>query len=154
MGVSHGGYSDLLMNHFLHPRHAGALAGATGVGEVKGNACGDVTRTYVLVDGDYLRETGFLACGCGPGIACASYLLDRVTGRAVSEALAVQPEHIARALALPRAKRHAAEMAVESLARAVADHRIRDTSRPVGSAFNASVMPDAHDPGSPMQRGR
>ena len=146
-------YSDLVMDHFLHPRHAGALAGATGIAEVKNNTCGDVTCIYVRIEGDGLRASGFLASGCGPGIACASYLLARVTGRTVSDALAVKPENIMRALSLPSAKRHAAEMAVESLSRAVEDHRARGSPPLEGSAVQPGTSPKPLYPGNPIVKG-
>ena len=124
----HPGYSDRLMDHFMNPRHVGVLSDANGVGEVKNNTCGDVTRIFLRIEGGVLRAARFQAHGCGPGIACASYLLERVVGRPLADALAVTPASIARALELPAAKRHAAELAVSAL-RQAADHAIGGNAR-------------------------
>lgn len=153
MHPQHGPYSDLVMDHFLQPRHAGALTAATGAGEVKNNTCGDVTRIYVRIEEERVQESGFLASGCGPGIACASYLLEQVTRKTVSEALAVRPDRIVRALSLPREKRHAAEMAVESLSRAVEDHRARGSPIFAGSEARPDIAPDSPAPINSIMKG-
>jgi NifU-like protein involved in Fe-S cluster formation len=118
-------YSDRLMDHFLQPRHAGALENATAVGDARNNTCGDRTRVYLVIEGDVIREATFLGAGCGPGIACADYLLERVIGRRCREAVAVSAAEVALALELPRPKLHAAELAVAALRKALADHHTR-----------------------------
>lgn len=114
-----GPYSERLMDHFLNPRNAGQLLDASGIGEVRNRTCGDVTRVYVQIKDDKILEARFQAHGCGPGIACASYLLERVVGKPTADALGVTALGIARALTLPSSKMHAAELAVSALREAV-----------------------------------
>ena len=111
-------YSETLMDHFLEPRNVGALDDAPW-GEARQDICGDRTRIHVHLEQDRVARCTFLACGCGPGIACASWLTVRVIGRSVQEAVQVSVGEIARALELPEPKEHCAVLAVLALHRAL-----------------------------------
>lgn len=111
-------YSETLMDHFLEPRNVGALDDAPW-GEACYSTCGDRTRIHVHIERDQVARCSFLACGCGPGIACASWLTVRVIGRSVQEVAQVAVGEIARALELPEPKMHCAVLAVLALHRAL-----------------------------------
>ena len=121
-------YSERLMDHFMNPRRVGMLPHATTSAEVKYPTCGDVIRIDLQIEDDHITQAAFLGAGCGPGIACASYLLECVVGAGVDEAAAVTVDDICAALDLPAAKRHAAELAIEALRAAVAGAAIPSKS--------------------------
>ncbi len=85
-------YSEILLDHFMHPRRAGTLAAATGHGTARYETCGDITTISVLTADDKIADIRFKATGCGPGISCASVLTDMVVGLPVEEAEAVTPD--------------------------------------------------------------
>lgn len=128
-------YSDLLMDHFLHPRNVGVLPDANGVGRARNDVCGDTTQVCLRVDRDVIQSARFLANGCGPGIACASWLLEQIMGQSIDAAAQITPKQIAKALQLPSAKQHAADLAVQALHLALDDRQQRlQSSRKVMAA--------------------
>jgi len=108
-------YSNPVMDHFLHPRRAGTMPDASGSGIARYPTCGDVTRIFVKVVDGVLDDARFQGTGCGPGISCASMLLDMAVGRPVESALALSARAVADALELPEAKLHCAQLAVSAL---------------------------------------
>ncbi|HET6933121.1 MAG TPA: iron-sulfur cluster assembly scaffold protein [Candidatus Acidoferrum sp.] len=124
-------FSEIVLDHFQHPRNAGELAGATSVVEVSNPVCGDVLRLAVIVEGGIVREARFLCRGCTASIASASVLTEKVKGRRVSELKEMHAAEIAAELGgLPPASFHAAQLAedaVKAIALKIADHPTRLT---------------------------
>ena len=74
----------------------------------------------VSVSGDRVHDAGFEASGCGAATAAGSAAVTLVRGRRLLEAARVGPDEIAAELGgLSAAKRHAAELAADALARAL-----------------------------------
>ena len=42
-------YSEVVMDHFTHPRNVGVIENADGVGEVGNAKCGDIMKIYLKV---------------------------------------------------------------------------------------------------------
>ena len=40
-------YTDIVMDHFMHPRNVGEIPNADGVGEVGNAKCGDIMKMYL-----------------------------------------------------------------------------------------------------------
>jgi len=114
-------YSAKLLDHFYRPRHAGDLADPTTVAEASNPVCGDVLRLWLRVEQGRVTAASFKADGCVPIIACGSWLADRLSaGCTVEEARSITPEAATAGLdGLPPASRHAAQLAVEVLRRAL-----------------------------------
>jgi tRNA-uridine 2-sulfurtransferase len=96
-----------------------ARTGAAG-----GAACGDLIRISICVDPEApdgrIADVGFDASGCGAAIAAGSAAVTLVQGQPLLAAARVGPEQIAAELGgLHPAKRHAAELAADALARAL-----------------------------------
>lgn len=133
-------YSDLLMDHFLHPRNVGVLPDANGVGRARNDVCGDTTQIYLRINRDVIQGARFLASGCGPGIACASWLLEQVVGQPIEAATQITRKQIAKALKLPSAKQHAADLAVQALQAALADRqRLQASSKDLAAATSPAT---------------
>ena len=109
-------YSAELLDHFQHPRNAGALEQPDASVEVSNPACGDVLRLSVKVKEGRVTEIRFLAKGCVPAIACGSALTDLVRGKSVTDASRLQQEDVVKAVGgLPEASGHAGYLAIDAL---------------------------------------
>jgi nitrogen fixation NifU-like protein len=105
-------YSPTLVDHFLHPRNAGLLRDADGIGEDQFDGCGDLARFFLR----------FQTYGCGPTIAAASVASELLQGRTVEELVEVKAETIEQALGgLPEDRKHAAEVAAGAVRAAALD---------------------------------
>ncbi len=90
---------DLILDHYEHPRHYGALADATFSAEGVNAGCGDVVRLYVRLNGqDVITAVSFEGQGCTISQAAASLLTERLTGLPLREALALGEDDLAAAL--------------------------------------------------------
>jgi nitrogen fixation NifU-like protein len=113
-------YSPQVLDHFEHPRNAGALAGADACVQIENPACGDVLKLALKLSGGRIEEVRFLAKGCVASMACGSALTELVQGRTVEEARALGREDLLRAVGgLPAASMHASHLALDALAAAL-----------------------------------
>jgi nitrogen fixation NifU-like protein len=80
-------YQDVILDHSRHPRHFGALAGATHVGEGYNPLCGDRVKIYLSLDGrNRIADIKFEGKGCAISQASASLMTDMLVGRSLDEA--------------------------------------------------------------------
>lgn len=118
-------YSEILLDHFRNPRNVGSMDDASGVGEVGNEACGDIMKLYIKVDENgIIQDAKFETFGCASAIASSSIATEMIKGKPVEEAIRISNKAIAEALGgLPKNKIHCSILAVDALARAVADFR-------------------------------
>ncbi len=116
-------YGATVFEHWKHPRNLGLLENPDGYARVKGT-CGDTMEMSVRVDKDVVVACGFQTDGCGTTTVCGSAATWLATNRTFIEALgAVTCRGILEVLGgLPEADVHCAELAAETLRRALADH--------------------------------
>lgn len=122
-------YSELLLDHFRHPRHVGSLESADASVEVSNPACGDLLQLSVrLVDG-VVRDVRYQARGCTAAIACGSVLAEWMAGHTAAGVATLTAASIEQlAGGLPPASRHAAALcadAARALTQALAVARSR-----------------------------
>ena len=43
-------YSEVVMDHFTHPRNVGCIENADGIGEVGNAKCGDIMKIYLKIE--------------------------------------------------------------------------------------------------------
>jgi nitrogen fixation NifU-like protein len=80
-------YQEVILDHSRHPRHFGALEGATHTGEGYNPLCGDRVKIYLLVDEqNRIADIRFEGKGCAISQASASLMTDMLVGRTVAEA--------------------------------------------------------------------
>lgn len=76
---------DLILDHYEHPRHRGALVDADVVVKGHNPGCGDVVTVYVKVgDQGQVADMSFEGQGCTISQAAASLLAERVIGRSLA----------------------------------------------------------------------
>jgi len=80
-------YQEVILDHSRHPRHFGALADATHVGEGFNPLCGDRVKIYLMLDkNNRIADIKFEGKGCAISQASASLMTDMIVGRTVAEA--------------------------------------------------------------------
>lgn len=119
-------YSEVVLDHYQHPRNAGTLEGANAVGRAENAACGDEMQLYLEIQGARVVRASFRCFGCAASIAAGSMLTELVAGTSLTEAGALTSGAVAAALGgLPPLKVHASTLATEALQAALEDHRMR-----------------------------
>lgn len=122
-------YSEKVLDHFRNPRNQGAIADASGIGEVGNPRCGDMMKIYIKVstgaDGqEIVDDIKFETLGCGAAIATSSMLTEMVKGKTLEEAMKIEKLDIANALdGLPAPKLHCSILAHDGLREAVIDYK-------------------------------
>ena len=109
-------YSPQVLDHFEHPRNAGALDAADGEVRVENPACGDVLQLMVKIANGRIEAIRFLAKGCVASMACGSAITELATGKTIAEARTLSRDGVLRAVGgLPPASIHASHLAVDAL---------------------------------------
>jgi nitrogen fixation NifU-like protein len=116
-------YGPTVLDHWKNPRNLGLLENPDGYARLSGT-CGDTMEMSVRVDGDVVAACGFVTDGCGSTVVCGSAATWLATNRNLIEALgAVTARGILELLGgLPEGDVHCAELAAETLRRALADY--------------------------------
>ena len=120
------GYSEKVMEHFIHPRNVGEIPAADGIGNVGNPVCGDVMRMYIKVENNIIVDAKFKTFGCGAAIATSSMVTELVKGRSIQKALEISNKAVAEALGgLPSIKMHCSVLAEQALKAAIEDYQKR-----------------------------
>ena len=82
-------YQDVILDHSKHPRHYGALEGATHSGEGHNPLCGDRVTVYLTLDGDKIDDVSFEGRGCAISTASSSLMTEVLKGKTLTEAQAL-----------------------------------------------------------------
>ena len=123
-------YSDIVIDHFQHPRNAGELAAANAVGEDRNPVCGDHMKLMLRIEDDTIAEARFQTRGCPAAIATSSMATVVLTGLPIEQAAQLKRQDFVDAVGgLPKAKIHCSVLAAAALKKALADYR---SEAPVG----------------------
>ena len=134
-------YTDIVMDHFMHPRNVGEIPNADGVGEVGTAKCGDIMKMYLKINDNVIEDVKFETFGCGSAIASSSMATELIKGKTIDEALAVTNKQVVDALGgLPAHKLHCSVLAEESIKSAVKDYYDRNNI-----PYDKSEFPDCDD---------
>jgi nitrogen fixation protein NifU and related proteins len=75
-----------LLDHSRKPRNFGEPAGANRHARGVNPVCGDKATIYLSMDGDVVKEAGFVGSGCSISTASASMMTEAVKGKTKPEA--------------------------------------------------------------------
>jgi nitrogen fixation NifU-like protein len=78
-------YSDILLDHFRHPRNYGSLDAPDISNEQLNPLCGDRIRIELKLDHSIVNAARFKGDGCAISTAAASLLTELVLGKGVAE---------------------------------------------------------------------
>jgi NifU-like protein involved in Fe-S cluster formation len=122
-----GYYSETLIDHFEHPRNAGAMEDADAEGFVTNPVCGDSMRLFMRLEGDdepRIAAASFLTSGCPASIATSSVATVMLTGLTLPEAEALTRDDFAEAVGgLPKPKLHCSVLAQAAVRNAITQWR-------------------------------
>lgn len=131
-------YSDIVMDHFMHPRNVGEIENPDGVGQVGNAKCGDIMKMYLKIRDNVIQDVKFETFGCGSAIASSSMATEMIKGKTIDEALAVTNRQVVDALGgLPAHKLHCSVLAEESIKSAIKDYYDRH-----GIEYDRSRFPE------------
>ena len=131
-------YSEVVMDHFMHPRNVGVIENADGVGQVGNAKCGDIMKIYLKIENDIIVDVKFETFGCGSAIASSSMATEMIKGKPLSQALTLTNKAVAEALdGLPVHKMHCSVLAEEAIKSAVKDYYDKN-----GISYDAELFPD------------
>jgi nitrogen fixation NifU-like protein len=110
-------YSDLLLDHFRHPRNYGSLEAPDLSHEALNPLCGDRIRIELRIEGEIVTEARFKGDGCAISMAAASLLTELIIGKTMisdDELISalqsdIQPSRVQCAVLPLTALRHALE---------------------------------------------
>ncbi|MBI2931646.1 MAG: iron-sulfur cluster assembly scaffold protein [Planctomycetes bacterium] len=91
-------YGARALDHFLNPRNAGELPGASAVGTYTNPVCGDLVKLFIKVEEGRIVAARSKTFGCAAAIACSSALTELLVGRTIDEALHLRNEEVVRHL--------------------------------------------------------
>jgi nitrogen fixation NifU-like protein len=114
-------YSETVIDHWINPRHFGAMEDPDGCAGFTG-PCGDSVQICLRVRGGVIVEGRFLTDGCATTIAAADVAVELAIGREIRDAPGISKELILQRLErLPPENEHCAFLAEVTLKAAVAD---------------------------------
>src|SRR5579862_3179932 len=116
-------YSPQVAEHIANPRNIGEIRNPSGVGDVTNQVCLDRIRLTILVEREAIAAARVQVSGCAPTIAAASAMTELIIGRRVEDLSALGRADVIAALGhLPVAKMHCAQLAIDALRAALANH--------------------------------
>jgi nitrogen fixation protein NifU and related proteins len=121
-------YSEIVMEHFRHPRNVGRIEDADAKSLEGSPACGDMVAVYLKVDEESLRiaDIKFESYGCASNIATGSIITELAKGKTLEEAKQITWKQASEALGgLPPIKTHCSVLAVDGLQSAIQNYEER-----------------------------
>ncbi len=121
-------YSDIVLEHFRHPRNVGKIENPDGKATEGSPACGDMVSVYIKVDPktNTIADVKFESYGCASNIATGSIITELAKGKTLDEAKNVTWQQASEALGgLPKIKAHCSVLAVEGLRSAIQNYEER-----------------------------
>jgi len=121
-------YSEIVMEHFRHPRNVGRIEEPDAKAIEGSPACGDMVALYLKVDEKTKRITDikFESYGCASNIATGSIITEIAKGKTLEEAKAITWRQASEALGgLPPIKTHCSILAVDGLQAAIQNYEER-----------------------------
>ncbi|MFQ6100438.1 MAG: iron-sulfur cluster assembly scaffold protein [Anaerolineae bacterium] len=121
-------YSEIVMEHFRHPRNVGRMEDPDAKSVEGSPACGDMVAVYLKVDDETHRITDirFESYGCASNIATGSIITEMAKGKTLEEAKKISWKDASEALGgLPPIKTHCSVLAVDGLRAAIENYEER-----------------------------
>ncbi len=129
------GYSEKVMDHFMHPRNLGSLKDPDVIGMVGNPVCGDTMVLSLKVGKnsqkqDYIKQIAFETLGCGAAIATSSIITEMAMGKTLEEAWQISDTDVAGELGgLPPVKMHCSNLAASALKQAIEKYYAKNSQK-------------------------
>lgn len=113
-------YTEIVKDHFFHPRNVGRLDSPSGSGTVGNPSCGDVMTIDITVEENIITDAKFQTYGCAAAIASGSMTTEMIKGKTIDECKHLSMNDIIKQLGgLPEEKMHCSNLATEALKKAI-----------------------------------
>jgi nitrogen fixation NifU-like protein len=130
LDVEQIGYTEKVMEHFMHPRNVGTIENPDGYGKVGNPVCGDLMEMFIKVKDDIITDIKFRTFGCGSAIATSSMVTEMAKGMHVDEAMKITRGDVADELeGLPPRKMHCSNLASNALQEAIKDYKSKKANK-------------------------
>lgn len=117
-------YSDIVQEHFEHPRNVGVIDNADAEAFVFNPACGDTMHLYLRIDHNRIVEAKFKTMGCPAAIAASSMTTEMLIGRTLEESLQLTRQEVSQALGgLSPQKVHCSVLSEDAIKAAISSYR-------------------------------
>jgi nitrogen fixation NifU-like protein len=118
-------YSDILLDHFRHPRNYGSLNSPDISYESFNPICGDRIRIELKLNNTIVAEARFKGDGCAISTAAASLLTELVIGASIREVTEISDDQLIALLQsdIQPARRQCALLPLEALRHGLSEHR-------------------------------
>lgn len=138
-------YSDVVKDHFMHPKNvleeaeeAWPCDGRGIVGNIK---CGDQMLILLRIADGKITDVRWKTYGCASAIASTSILSEAIKGMAIEEAYILKPEDIVAKLGgLPANKIHCSVLGDKALRSAIDDYLAKNNLPPLAGKEHAEVI--------------
>lgn len=116
-------YPETVIQHWQNPRNFRKIENPDGYARVKGS-CGDTMEMFIKIKNGKISECGFQTDGCATTIVCGSAATELALNKSFTQALGqISANQILKILGgLPESDVHCAQLAAETLRRALADY--------------------------------
>jgi len=121
-------YSEVAIDHWQNPRNFKRIENPDAYAKITG-PCGDSMEIFLQMKDDTVSECGFQTDGCGTTIICGSVVTKIAKKKSITQALfLVSADRILEILGgLPDPDVHCAELAAETMRKALTDYLFRKT---------------------------
>jgi nitrogen fixation NifU-like protein len=117
-------YSDLVREHYAHPRNVGSVAEPSGKAMVRSAFDSDTVLISLRIQDGVVTEAKFKCMGCAVAIACSSMATEMVVGKPVAEAYDITEQAVADALGgIPEYKMRCSNLAPAAIRQAIDEWR-------------------------------
>lgn len=117
-------YSDLVREHYAHPRNVGSVPEPSAKALVKSAFDSDTVLVSLRIEDGVVTDAKFKCMGCAVAIACSSMATEMVRGKTVDEAYAVTEQAVAEALGgIPEYKMRCSNLAPAAIRQAIEEWR-------------------------------
>lgn len=94
-------YADNILDHFRHPRNAGAMKKPTVRHREENLSCGDAVTIDLEITGETIRNVRWKGTGCAISQAAMSLLSESLEGMTTSEAQSLTKKDVLALLGVP-----------------------------------------------------
>ncbi|MCM3869383.1 MAG: iron-sulfur cluster assembly scaffold protein [Pyrinomonadaceae bacterium] len=118
-------YSEILLDHFRHPRNYGSLAAPDITCEDFNPLCGDRIKIELNLKHTVVEDVRFRGDGCAISVAAASLLTELIAGVDIKEVEAIPDERLISALEsdIKPARVQCALLPLQALRTGLRDHK-------------------------------
>lgn len=87
-------YNEVILNEFYNPENVGVIKGASAVGKIVSDVCGEIVKIFVSVENNKITDAKFQTYGCAAAIAATSMATRSIIGKTLEEAAKISEKDI------------------------------------------------------------